>query len=184
MLDACYAVVTHTSILIRGVFSMANAQTIRTLNELIIVSRDGERGFRACAAHVRSERLRVLFVERSRSCGQAAEELARMVHELGGEPVTDSSTFGALHRRWLDIRAVFSSSDDGTIVAECERGEDYALEIYRNALDDHLPDPVRRIVLQQFEGVMNNYDQIRILGNETLARGYATAAPPASEVSS
>lgn len=162
---------------------MTNAQTIRTLNELIIVSRDGERGFRACAAHVRSERLRALFTDRAHSCAQAAEELEKMVRELGGELTTEPGTFGALHRRWMDVRAIFSGSDDATIVAECERGEDYALESYRNALDDHLPDPVRRIVLQQFEGVMNNYDQIRILGNETLARGYATAAPPASEVS-
>jgi uncharacterized protein (TIGR02284 family) len=160
-----------------------NAQTIRTLNELIVVSRDGEKGFRTCAEHVRSNVLKALFIERARACASAVEELQAVVRELGGEPAKDSSTFGALHRRWLDVRATFSSADDATIVAECERGEDYALETYRNALDDHLPDFVRRIVLQQFEGVMNNYEQIRILGSETLARGYAAAAPPASEVS-
>jgi uncharacterized protein (TIGR02284 family) len=161
---------------------MTNAQTIRTLNELIIVSRDGEKGFRTCADHVRDSRLRALFLDRAQACAQAAEELQSIVLELGGEPAHDGSAFGAMHRRWLDVRAIFSSDDDATIVAECERGEDYALEPYRNALDDHLPDFVRRIVLQQFEGVMNNHDRIRILGSEKSARGYPSTAPPANEI--
>jgi uncharacterized protein (TIGR02284 family) len=148
---------------------MTNAQTIRTLNELIIVSRDGEKGFRICAEYVRDEHLKILFLERARSCAQAVDELQAIVRELGGEPAHEGSAFGTMHRRWVDVLATFSSDDDATIVAECERGEDYALEIYRNALDDHLPDFVRRIVLQQFEGVMNNHDQIRILGSEQLA---------------
>ena len=148
---------------------MTNAQTIRTLNELIIVSRDGEKGFRVCAEHVRDEQLKTLFLERASACAQAADELQNVVRELGGEPAREGSVFGTLHRRWVNVRATFTGDDDATIVAECERGEDYALEIYRNALDDHLPDFVRRIVLQQFEGVMNNHDQIRILGSEQLA---------------
>jgi uncharacterized protein (TIGR02284 family) len=163
---------------------MTNAQTIRTLNELIIVSRDGENGFRICAERVRSEPLKNLFADRARSCAQAAAELQSIVRQLGGEPAKEGSAFGTMHRRWVDVRAAFSGDDDATIVAECERGEDYALETYRNALDDHLPDFVRRIVLRQFEGVMNNYDQIRILGSEKLARGFASAAPPASEINS
>jgi len=148
---------------------MTNAQTIRTLNELIIVSRDGEKGFRVCAEHVRDEYLKELFLNRARACAQAVEELESIVRQLGGEPAKEGSAFGAMHRRWVDVRATVTSDDDATIVAECERGEVYALESYRNALDDHLPDFVRRIVLQQFEGVMNNHDQIRILGSEQLA---------------
>jgi len=149
---------------------MTNAQTIRTLNELIIVCRDGENGFHVCAEHVRDEQLKTLFLERASACARAAVELQNLVLELGGEPAREtSSVFGTMHRRWINVRATFTGDDDATIVAECERGEDYALEIYRNALDDHLPDFVRRIVLQQFEGVMNNHDQIRILGSEQLA---------------
>jgi len=163
---------------------MTNAQTIRTLNELITVSRDGEKGFAICAQYVRDERLKCLFSDRARACLQAVEELLAVVRELGGDPAKDDGAFGAMHRRWVDVRATFSTDNDATIVAECERGEDYALETYRNALDDHLPDFVRRIVLQQFEGVMNNHDQIRILGSEQLARGYASAAPRASEINS
>lgn len=162
---------------------MTNAQTIRTLNELIIVSRDGEKGFQICAAHVRDERLKALFLDRACACAQAVDELQALVRSLGGEPAQEGSAFGTMHRRWVDVRATFSSDDDATIVAECERGEDYALETYRNALDDHLPDFVRRIVLQQFEGVMNNHDQIRTLGSEQLARGYVPAASRASEIS-
>jgi uncharacterized protein (TIGR02284 family) len=166
---------------------MTNGQAIRTLNELLVVSRDGYKGFRACAEHTRSERLKALFVDRAQACAEAAEELQALIRSLGGEPAPEGANIGAMHRRWVDVRAVFASRDDllldETIVAECERGEEYALETYRNALDDHLPDFVRYIVLRQFEAVMNNYDRIRFLESERQFRGCAAAAPPASETS-
>ena len=162
---------------------MKHSQTIRTLNELIAVSRDGEKGFRVCAQLVRSERLRTLFDDRSRACAQAVQELQFWVRELGGEPSTEGSAMGTLHRGWVDVLATLSRHDDETIIAECERGEGYALEVYRNALDDHLPEPVRRIVLRQFEGVVNNYGRIRRLAGDTPAHGRAAFAVPASETS-
>jgi uncharacterized protein (TIGR02284 family) len=167
-----------------GFAQMTNGQTIRTLNELLVVSRDGYKGFLVCAEHARSERLRKLFQERARACAEAMEELQALVRSLGGEPAAECSTFGAM-RRWINVRAAIANCDDEfldeTIVAECERGEEYALEAYRNALDDHLPDFVRYIVLRQFEGVMNNYDRIRFLESERHFRGCAAIAPPVSE---
>jgi uncharacterized protein (TIGR02284 family) len=168
-----------------GFICMTNGQTIRTLNELLVMSRDGYKGFLICAEHVRGERLRELLQERARACAEAMEELQALVRSLGGEPAAECSTFGAMRRRWINIRTSFADGDDEfldeTIVAECERGEETALEAYRNALDDHLPDFVRYIVLQQFEGVMNNYDRIRFLESERRFRGCAAVAPPGSE---
>lgn len=161
-----------------------NAQTIRMLTELIVVSRDGTKGFRACAAHAASERLKRLVTERAEACERAVQELQALVRELGEASGKEPTVFGLSWRRWLDVRTAFPGGDDATIVAEFERGSDYVLEIYRNALDEPLPDFVHRVVLRQFEAVMNNHDQIRILGSENLARGCAAAAPPASEVTS
>lgn len=163
---------------------MTNAQTIRTLNELIVVSRDSCKGFRVCAQRARNERLRELLLERARACEEAGEELQALVRSLGGEPAAADATVG-MRRRWMSVHTVLADSDDDfldeTIVAECGRGEEYALEAYRNALDDHLPDFVRYIVLRQFEGVMNNYDRIRFLESERQFRGCAAVAPPVSE---
>jgi len=139
---------------------MKHGQAVRTLNELITISRDGERGFGNCAQWVRDWSLRRLFAAREGSCALAALELSALVRQLGGEPVRHGSTIGAVHRGWVDLRAALAYRDDVAILAECERGEGYALEVYRNALDDPLPDFARTVVLRQFLGVMENHDEI------------------------
>ena len=103
-----------------------------------------------------------------------------IVRVLGGDPgaglsaaaapglnATDSA---AAHRRWVDLRAALACDEDGVILDECERGESRALEVYRNALDDPLPDLVRAVVLRQFEDVMTNHDQIRDLRSQQSIR--------------
>ncbi len=82
-------------------------------------------------------------------------------------PARDSAT---VQRRWSDLRTALACDGDGVILDECERGGSRSLEIYRNALDDPLPDLVRAIVLRQFEEVMTNHDQIRDLRSEPSRR--------------
>lgn len=150
---------------------MRNDHAIGTLNGLIRVSRDGQEGFRVCAEHARSEHLKQIYMDRSRECADAVAELQSLVRQLGGDPDTDGSAVGAMHQGWVGLRSALSRDDDAAVLAECERGEDVALEAYRNALDKPMPDFVRRVVLRQFEGVMSNHDQIRSLRNRYQHRG-------------
>jgi uncharacterized protein (TIGR02284 family) len=159
---------------------MNASQTVRTLNELITVTRDGERGFRACAARARDPLLRAHLLERAYACARAGLELTALIEQLGGEPVRYGSRIGAMHRGWLGLRAALARNDDRAILAECERGEGHALAIYRNALDDPLPAEVRGLVLRHFEGVMENYERIRRL-HESLRPAPATVTPTGGE---
>jgi len=154
---------------------MNHQYTIGTLTELIAVRRDGEQGFRTCAEYVRSERLKRIFMMHACECAEAIRELQGLVRQLGGDPDGSSTalrrTFsGAAHRGWDNLRAALARDEDGAILDECEHGESRALEIYRNALDDPLPDFVRGVVLRQFEGVMSNHDQIRDIRNRRPIR--------------
>jgi len=148
---------------------------VRTLNELLSVTRDGERGFRACARRVRDWRLRTHLFERAHVCARAELELQASIEKLGGEPARRGTRMGTVHRGWVGLRAALVRDDDAAILAECERGEGHALSIYRNALDDPLPDDVRELVQRQFVGVMENYEEIRRL-QRLLVR--ACASPP------
>jgi uncharacterized protein (TIGR02284 family) len=150
---------------------MNHQYTIETLQELIAVRRDGEQGFRTCAEHARSEPLKRIFMIHARECTQALRELQGLIRQLGGDPdvrgtVLRGTVSGAAHRGWANLRAALARNEDGAILDECEHGESRALEIYRNALDDPLPDFVRGVVLRQFEGVMSNHDQIRDIRNQ------------------
>lgn len=150
---------------------MSHHYTIATLGELLLVARDGERGFTTCAEHAHSDALRRLFRARAGRCRAAAAQLRRLVSQLGGDTGMRDMIPGGARRGWVNLLAALALDEDEALVEECERGGDHALEVYRNALDDHLPEFVRRVVLRQFESVMKDQRQFRILRNQPLPGG-------------
>jgi uncharacterized protein (TIGR02284 family) len=53
----------------------------------------------------------------------------------------------------------------GSLLAECERGEDAAKAAYEAALRKNLPTDVRTLVERQYQGVKANHDRVRNLRN-------------------
>ena len=84
--------------------------------------------------------------------------------------------FSASRRGWMTLPVSLTQNNDEALVEECERGEDHALEVYRNALDDHLPEFVRQVVLRQFEDLMSDHDQIRVPRSDVLQGGVVAAS--------
>jgi uncharacterized protein (TIGR02284 family) len=142
---------------------MDNEEVISTLNDLIETSKDGEAGFRTCAEDVTDSQIKVFFSNRAQSCAAAVIELQDLVRAYGGDPENSSSLGGALHRRWVDIKALITGMDDKAVINECERGEDVAVASYRRALQKNLPPDARTLVERQYQGVLQNQDQVRAL---------------------
>ncbi|NEX61060.1 PA2169 family four-helix-bundle protein [Noviherbaspirillum galbum] len=149
---------------------MDKSDVVSTLNDLIETCKDGEEGFRNCAENISDSELKSYFTNRAQRCSTAAAELQDVVEEYGGKPETSSSISSALHRRWVDIKSAVTGKDDESILNECERGEDVAKRSYENALSKDLPDEVRSLVERQYQGVMQNHDQVKSLRNQ--ARGH------------
>jgi uncharacterized protein (TIGR02284 family) len=150
---------------------MKDRYTIVTLTELLTVTRDGELGFATCSDHARSDELKRLFTARARRRAVTVQELATLIAQLGGDPAVRSRLIGATRRGWVNLHAALSKNTDAALLEECEHGEDHALEVYRNALDDHLPESVRQVVLRHFEDMMSDHDQIRFLRGDPLQGG-------------
>jgi uncharacterized protein (TIGR02284 family) len=142
---------------------MDRYDVIRTCNELIEVSLDGELGFRTCAENVKDARLKEYFEAKAARCREGAAQLQHIVREMGDEPRRDSSVSGAIHRFWVGIRGTLSGMSERAILDECERGEDYAETVYREALRHNLPGDVRRVIERQYAEVRANHDRIREL---------------------
>jgi uncharacterized protein (TIGR02284 family) len=142
---------------------MSQDEVVDTLNDLIETSRNGQKGFDACAAHAKAPELKSVFTTRAAECARAAEELGAQVRACGGKPESGGTAVGALHRGWLALRSSITGFDDHAMLEECERGEDVAVHRYRQALDKDLPPEVRGLVARQYEGVQRNHDQIRAL---------------------
>jgi uncharacterized protein (TIGR02284 family) len=151
--------------------------TIVTLTELLTVTRDGQDGFTTCVEHARGDELKRLFALRARRNATAAAELFELITQLGGDPAVRSRTIGAATRRgWVNLHTALTQNTDEALLDEYERSEDHALEIYRNALDDHLPEFIRQLVLRQFEDMMSDHDQIRFLRGDPLKGGLVAAS--------
>lgn len=136
---------------------------VDVLNDLIENSRDGQYGFQTCAEHVKSTELRDLFLARAGECQSAVSELQVLVSQCGGKPDDGGSLSGAVHRGWVAVRGTLAGYTDVGMLEECERGEDVAKARYKKALEQALPEPIRTIVERQYQGVLRNHDQIRLL---------------------
>ena len=142
---------------------------ISTLSEILKVVNDGERGFALCAAHAQSHELRDAFSAAAIRYAAAAAELRTLLERLGWDPAVHRAAWLAPRRAWQQLRTILALNDDEALVELCGRGEDHALEVYRNALDDPLPEFVRPVVLRQFESVMSEHPQMRVEPEERVA---------------
>lgn len=140
------------------------SDTISTLNSLIETCKDGQEGFRQAAEGVKDAQLKSLFNELSLQRAKFAGELQSQAIQLGeSEPEESSSTAGALHRAWINLKSAVTSQDDHAILAECERGEDSAVAEYKKAMESDLAGGVREIVSRQATEVKAAHDKVRDL---------------------
>ena len=151
-----------------------NKEAISVLNDLIETSKDGQEGFKSCAEDIKHPELKALFAKRSAECATAAAELQAQVRALGGDPETSTSVAGDLHRRWVDVKSVFTGKDEEAVLNEAERGEDHALKAYNEALEKLAkvaPASVAYdLVERQYHGVQRNHDQVKVLRNSARAQ--------------
>jgi len=142
---------------------MDNDEVISTLNDLIETSKDGEDGFRTCADDASATELKAFFSQRAQRCAAAVVELQELVRAYGGNPQTSGGLGAAVHRRWIDVKSLITGKDDREVLQECERGEDFAVSSYQQALGKNLPADVRSVVERQYQGVLQNHEEVRRL---------------------
>lgn len=142
---------------------MSNNEVIAILNDLIETCRDGQDGYRTAAEGIKNSEFRRLFNIFSQQRAQFVTELQAEVHRLGGEPVDRGSVAGSLHRGWTDIKSVVDGGDEASLVAECQHGEEAAVNNYQEALKADLPLDVQYVVKRQYMDIKDAYDRIRIL---------------------
>jgi uncharacterized protein (TIGR02284 family) len=140
--------------------------TIDTLNKLIETSKDGEYGFRTSAEYAKDTELKQLFTQHARECRESAAELQALVAQRGENPEDSGSLSGAAHRGWVALKGTLSTHTDLAVLEDAERGEDTALDNYRQAMNAGLPVEAHAIVARQYEGVKRNHAQMRLLRDQ------------------
>ncbi len=135
-------------------------QVITTLNSLIEINRDGQKGYQEAAEKIEEPQIREFCFEQSRVRVQFVGELQQQVRSLGGDPENTGSIAAAVHRGWIDLKSALGGGAHA-ILAASETGEDYALKEYKKALDETLPADVRDIVERQWQSVKQAHDKVK-----------------------
>lgn len=146
-----------------GDTSISNDDVISTLNGLIETCRDGQEGFKQAAEGVERSDLKTLFYEYSQQRASFVGDLQSLVQTLGGDPENTGSMAGSLHRGWINIKSAVTGKDDGAILSECERGEDSAMSMYKEALEMTLPAYIQQTLQQQYQSVQEAHDRVKAL---------------------
>jgi uncharacterized protein (TIGR02284 family) len=155
----------------RGEHAAPHNGVVAALRELLTICEDGEEGYRLAAADVRDEGYRLMLSRYADERSAFAKALRQALTDVGASAPAKGSILGAVHRRWLDARATLMSGDPRAVLAECERGEDAALEMYRAALRVDLRPSVREIVQEQYGSLKAAHAEICSLLGEEKAHG-------------
>lgn len=133
------------------------------LNHLIQTCRDGEDGFRSAAEAVKNTQLKSMFLDYSEQRAKFANELQLKIARLGGHPKASGSLAAAAHRGWMSLKTTLTGHHEGTVIAECGRGEDAAIHAYEKALSRDMPSEMRELIQCQREQVREAHHRVRAL---------------------
>jgi uncharacterized protein (TIGR02284 family) len=115
----------------------------------VTAKKDSQRQQRELTVITLRNQLKAISAERS----DFAEELAKQVENIGGEPAASGHLSGIQHRGWRELEASIRPKSDESLVAECETGEENTRRHYDHALTLDLPSAVRSVIVRQHAAV-------------------------------
>jgi uncharacterized protein (TIGR02284 family) len=134
------------------------------LNRLIRAGRDSELGFMAAADGVSDPELVQLFTGYALQRAKAVMEFQDRVRVLRGTPDDNGTVAGEVHRAWMGLKTAMEANDIHGILAECVRGEEVAVRVFREALAERdIDQQTRDMIQREYEQVQAAHDRVRQL---------------------
>lgn len=131
------------------------------IKDLLQTLTDGVDGFTRAAESVQDPELKTLFAGFAAERQEMADELVAFSE---AEPDDEKSTVvGALHRGWINLKGALTSGDDHAILAECERGEDHAVEVFQKALEESYPAEASSTIESIATRILATHNRVRDL---------------------
>jgi uncharacterized protein (TIGR02284 family) len=142
--------------------SNKNAELEKVVKEVINVLEDGQKGFADLGAHLKDDTLKRYFLAESLKRANFRAELENELHRHGVKDVHEEGTVsGSLHRTWGDLKSKVFGTDDHSVLATAEQGEDQAKKVYKDALSQELPLPLHQLLSEQNAHIMNSHDYVK-----------------------
>jgi uncharacterized protein (TIGR02284 family) len=139
-----------------------------TLNHLIETCRDGQNGFEAAAKAIKDKSLEAELTQYSLQRQRFAADLQSVLSSMSDSSSEESGSISAaMHRGWMNLKAAIASDNRHAVLAECERGEDSAVQAYRDAITGNLATSLETLIESQYEQVQRVHDRVKELRDMT-----------------
>lgn len=145
---------------------MTAEETVSHLNDLIETCRNGELGYAEASRLVEDTRLQTIFEDYSKERAGFVKALQAEVRKLGGNPAESGTLGAALHRGWMEFKAVATLGDGSAILAACETGENSAWTQYEHVSDSGISGESRALVDRQWEQIKEAIAHLQHLQGE------------------
>ncbi len=134
------------------------------LNDLLEKTYDAEKGFKKAAENVENSYLKSYFERKAQERYNFGHELKSEIKSLGQEVDKGDSLTAKAHRSWMDVKALFSSDNEESMLEEAIRGEKAAVEEYADVLQETtLPPSTESILMKQRNAIEVGLNNIKTL---------------------
>ncbi len=133
-------------------------ETLRSVIESLI---DGQEGFQKIGDELKDESLKRRFLQESLTRASFRGDLEEVLHQEGVHDIKEKgSVSGTLHRTWGEFKHKLAGGDHG-LLETAEQGEDVAKKAYADALNTHLPLPIRELLTKQAAHIQATHDFVK-----------------------
>lgn len=141
-------------------------KSVEVLHDLIEINNSRIEGFENAISNLSAEDndLKPIFEEYAQQSRTFSQELNSELANYSGDYEKSEMTSGAIHRAWIEVKALFTGHDRASLLAECERGEDAIKKAYTTALSGgELSGTSQSVVSNQATQISAAHDRIKIL---------------------
>ncbi len=110
---------------------------------------DDQEGFQKIGDALEDETFKRYFLAQSLKRAEFRGELETILHQEGVRDVNETgSAAGTFVRVWTGLKSALGGGLH-TLLATAEEAEDGSIQVYSDALDKFLPEPVREVLIRQ-----------------------------------
>ncbi|MDN3667384.1 PA2169 family four-helix-bundle protein [Algibacter miyuki] len=136
----------------------------KKLNNLLEKTYDAKKGYETAAENTDHTLLKQYFKKRSLERMSFGQDIKNEILKFSEEPEKDGSITGAVHRAWMDTKALFSANDAESMLEESIRGEKSAVQEYEDVLKDTaLPVSTATLLSKQLQTIKSDLSTIKFL---------------------
>lgn len=136
----------------------------KKLNSLLEKTYDAEKGFKKASENVENIALKNYFKNKAQERYNFGHELKSEISSFNQKIDKGGSITGAAHRAWMDVKALFSSDDEESMLEEAIRGEKSAVSEYNEVLSEtSLPASTKSLLSLQKSHIENGLSRIKTL---------------------